>query len=111
MKLPDMVIDFSPEGSVEAMHRDQFALGFLGKQSISRASDIKFDEDSQTWAIHVIIDSVPQPLIDDATGFASYEQARRIEVEWFEKCRLHQVTPVGVIGKKMLRTVRGLSNE
>ena len=109
MTQPDMVINFGEDGNVEAMHRDGFNLRFLGKQSITRASDIQFDEDSQTWAIHVMIDSYPQ-LVHEATGFYTYEEARKIEVEWFEQCRLYEVTPTGVIGTRLLEYIKRKKN-
>ncbi len=47
------VIDFLPNGHVEAMHNDAFTLAFLGRQNIERATEIKFNEESQKWDIHL----------------------------------------------------------
>lgn len=100
-----MVIDFREDGGVEAMHRDSFNLAFLGKQSIARASDIKYSEDTQSWAINVAADDgfVEVPT---ARGFETYEEARKMEVRWFEMCRLHSVSPLGQEGLAILAVLR-----
>lgn len=76
------VIIIRPDGVVTAMHNDQFPLGFLGNQTITRASDIRFDADSQTWGIWFFVDGefVP-PGQPTHYGFDSYEAARDKEVQ------------------------------
>lgn len=100
-----MVIDFSTTGGVEAMHRDSFDLSFLGKQSISRASDIRHNEETQKWDIYVALDD---NFVDvaQAHGFDTYEDARRCEVRWFELARLHSVPPTSDDGRNLLAVLR-----
>lgn len=102
---PPMVLDFSPTGQVQAMHRDAFPLSFLGKQSISRASDIRHDEATDTWAINVAVGDQFVP-VKGADGFATYESARRMEVRWFEMCRIHSITPASDDGAILLKALR-----
>lgn len=100
-----MVIDFRADGAVEAMHRDQFDLSFLGKQDISRASDIKFDSDTQLWDIHVA-EGEAFIMVAEAKGFPTYDEARRMEVRWFEACRLHSIPALGQEGINLLKVLR-----
>ena len=81
----ELVVSVSPEGEVRSAHNDRFSLGFLGRQRIERASDIRWDEDSQTWGIWWYHNT------DDFAGFVTpaepysyfktYEDAREFEVE------------------------------
>jgi hypothetical protein len=100
-----MVIDFRVTGEVEAMHRDSFNLGFLGKQAITRASDIRYDEDTQLWDIHVA-DGEGFAEVAGAKGFSTYDEGRRMEVRWFEACRLNCITPLSTEGLAMLAVLR-----
>lgn len=100
-----MVIDFTPEGTVEAMHRDRFDLGFLGRQSIHRASDIRFNEDAQSWDIWLAKGDTFVP-VEQATGFESYDDARRMEVRWLEFCRLHDLSPFSPEGRNLVVVLR-----
>lgn len=100
-----MVIDFRTNGEVEAMHRDTFNLAFLGKQSIKRASDIRYDEATQDWAIFVAVGEEFQE-VPEARGFETYEEARKMEVRWFEYCRLHSLAPLALEGIAMLNVLR-----
>lgn len=110
------IIDFSPDGQVQAMHNDRFNLGFLGNQSIERASEIKFNETTQTWGIwlhrgdhHVNFrDLTPfNPPVPGADGFTDYERARQVEVKWLNLCRRDNVSPVSDSGLKLLQQARG----
>lgn len=68
-------------GAIKSMHNDKFDLGFLGSQTINRASDIRFDEGSQTWGIWFFVDGkFVQPSQTSHYGFDSYESARKKEV-------------------------------
>lgn len=94
-----MVIDFAPSGAVEAMHRENvLGLGFLGPQRIIRATDIRFDTESQTWGIwprkpgSESEEFLPPPC-QAAAGFFSYETAREVEIRWLEYCRLVGAEP------------------
>lgn len=75
------VIVIGASGVVKAMHNDKFPLGFLGHQTIERASDIRFDTPSQTWGIWFNVggEFVP-PAMSTHQGFDSYESARDYEV-------------------------------
>lgn len=117
-----MVIDFAPSGAVEAMHRENVLdLGFLGRQEIIRATDIRFDAGTQTWGIwprkpkaeldremaenghHEAEDFVPPPC-KEATGFQSYETAREVEIRWLEYCRLVGADPATPRGALVLES-------
>lgn len=103
---PFMVVDFRPDGGVEAMHRDKFNLAFLGKQQISRASDIRFDETAQTWTIHLATGENEFKAIPEAQGFATYEDGRDMEVRWLEMARLHGISPLSEEGVNLLLVLR-----
>lgn len=105
------VIDFNLDGSVEALHSDQFPLSFLGRQSITRATDIRFSEGRQAWDIWF-----PDPLaspptnqflpVYEATGFTTYEVARKVEVAWLNASRLAGVYPLSTRGREILLEIR-----
>jgi hypothetical protein len=104
------VIDFFPTGEVEAMHNDKFDLSFLGPQRIYRATEIKFNEGTQKWAI-----CEPMTTLDDwgafaaypgADGFATYEGARMVEVEWLNEARLMGVQFDSQWGTAILYSIR-----
>ena len=111
------VIDFTPDGQAQAMHRDDMNLSFLGRQSIVRATEIKFNEDTQKWDIcypAMIADDFGEssPIgwwrgINHACGFATYEGARQVEVEWLNSCRLEGVQSDSERGLEILRQIRG----
>lgn len=75
------VIVIGPGGVVKSMHSDKFPLGFLGRQTIERASDIRFSEEDQKWGIWFNVDGqfVP-PAKTTHAGFDTYEGARDYEV-------------------------------
>lgn len=99
-----MVIDFTPEGTVEAMCREGVLdLGFLGRQIISRATDIRFDAETQTWEIWPAVNGQFVRLErDSARRFDQYEDARSAEVAWLETCRLRDVDPLSAAGLVVL---------
>lgn len=102
-----MIIDFTPDGQVQAMHRDGMDLGFLGAKSITRASDIKFNEATQLWDIWLILEGEPLPcLVTEAKGFPAYDVARSCEVYWLDQCRLGAIDPVSVEGRSTLNEFR-----
>lgn len=84
-----MTVVFGDDGSAFSLHREGvLPLDFLGRQNIERATDIRFDADTQTWGLH---------LPDGSGGFRparsifahdlpSYEVARSVEVGWLERC-------------------------
>ncbi len=105
-----MVITFDPNGSVQAMHRDQFNLGFLGKQQIERASEIFFNEVSQAWGVMLPREVEGRRIFDQtcdaANGFADYNDARAFEVEWLERCALEGLDPMTYGGIGIARDIR-----
>lgn len=106
MKTDYCVIDFSASGEVSAMHRDEFPLGFLGRQTIARASEIMFDESTQLWDIWLIEgDPVPR-LAAGARDFPTYDTARKAEVAWLEAARLNDVHPMSAQGLALLAAIR-----
>lgn len=104
-----MVLSFSDTGEVSALHRDEFDIGFLGKQEIKRASEILFNELSQKWAVHLPDHdgNYGLPPIRAAKGFVTYKQARDFEVEWLEHCALQGVEPISLMGIAIANTLRG----
>lgn len=101
------VIDVTPDGLVQSLHNDSFNLGFLGDQKIERASDIRFDEATQTWGIWL---KEGDGFIEPGaylSGFDSYDYARRFEVLYLNYCRLHCVDPCSVAAVPHCRTLRG----
>lgn len=88
-----MVIDIGAAGTVSAMHRDTFPLGFLGNQQITRASEITFQEATQNWDVCLpdeMASGWTAPSIY-LTGFATYDSARKFEVLFLEHCALQSI--------------------
>jgi hypothetical protein len=105
-----MVITFTGAGEVSAMHRDEFSLGFLGKQEIKRASEIKFNDDTQLWDVALpgiaVHGETPWLTIAPAMGFKTYNGARKFEVLWLEHCALEQVDPLAERGSEIAYHLR-----
>lgn len=104
-----MTISFSETGEVNALHRDEFNLAFLGSQEIDRASDIRFDAETQRWGIHLrtkdgFVEQPPPHL----AGFLSYDTARQFEVRFLEQCRMLSIDPLlplsSALGSVMRKT-------
>lgn len=104
------VIDFTPEGTAQAMHNDKFDLSFLGAQRIERATEIKFDSATQRWGIWL-----PKPWphvggeyfeVQGGGGFHTYEGARKVEVSWLNACRIQGVDPASQQGLNVLQVIR-----
>lgn len=105
-----MVVTFNEDGEVNAMHRDIFDLGFLGRQEITRASEILFDEAQQKWAVHLPDGKGGYGrAILAARGFALYNEARDFEVRWLEHCALRGVEPMSFEGIAIANTERGFN--
>ena len=122
---PEMVIEFTEDGEVHALKRDEFNLGFLGKEEIGRASTIDWDEASQSWGINLkqhyqFTDMQVSPSsgikpwkvrceslkYSECTGFDSYEEARDCEVRWIEHCQGANIDCMGDAGLAFLTTLR-----
>lgn len=107
----ELVINIDADGGVQAMHMDLFDLGFLGRKEIHRASEIKFNTETQLWDILVPREGQeesPQETwvkLPEACGFAGYDEARNIEVAWFNKCRMAEVHPLSAFGRTFLTSV------
>lgn len=86
-----MVFDFSGSGTVEGLHFDSFDLGFLGDKTISRASEIIFNEDDQNW--NILLPGKQLPECSAVEGFDTYDEARKFEVAWLQECRKAFVKP------------------
>ncbi|MEG1121181.1 MAG: hypothetical protein RSE62_03160 [Citrobacter sp.] len=104
------VITFDSAGAAQAMYRDAFPLNFLGELSVSRASEIKFNERNQNWDILLVLpnlEGIPCEIpVPEATGFAGYDLARKIEVEWLDAARLDSVEPTSAEGLAHLKSSR-----
>lgn len=101
----NIVIDILNTGVVESLHFDKFDLGFLGRKEIRRASEILWDEDRQEWYLKLPGQEV-ETLSDLQRGFASYEVARDVEVDWLQECRMKAVQPLSANGLAVLESVR-----
>lgn len=103
------IITFDAFGGVEAMHRDEYPIDFLGKMTITRASEIVFDEETQKWGI-VLVDPklcAPGTAMPEATkGYHGYDIARAVEVAWLDACRLDGVMPLSDMGLYHLNEAR-----
>jgi len=110
-----MVIDITATGEAHAMHRDQFNLGFLGKQEITRASDIRFDDATQLWDCYLyggpVHDADAWYCAPEAKGFATYDLARKVEVEWLEQAALADVPPLSDKGITLLTHAKEKFND
>lgn len=98
-----VVIEFDSHGGASSMHSDKFPLSFLGKMEVRRASEIKFNPDTQKWDIWLVdADGTMHPPIPEACGFDTYEDGRKAEVFWLDSAKLAGVPPTDPIGVKAL---------
>lgn len=107
MSNKEIVIDFAANGTIEAMHMDGFDLGFLGDKKVTRATEIKFDEETQTWGLFLpsLLSGLWFPVAH-GRGFVTYEQARTFEVAWLNICRVREVKPESETGDNILKAIR-----
>jgi len=103
-----VVITFGEDGSAESLHVDQFDLGFLGKKEITRATDIRFEGDTQDWTIYLLDAKGENPTLawKGCKGLPSYEVARTVEVAWLNLCRLNDADPRDGDGHTYLNQAR-----
>jgi hypothetical protein len=106
--MSDIVISIAANGKVEGMHRDEFSVGFLGRQKIERASEIKFDDDAQSWTVWYPVEGDTPAWATDPSlsGFDSYSGARSFEVEHLNRCLLADVPPLSTAGISLARELR-----
>lgn len=113
MSNTELVIDFSAEGTAQAMHMDGFDLGFLGAKSIQRATEIKFNERTQLWGLYLPdVANATNPVwarMPYGQGFPSYEVARQYEVVWINICRAKGLDYQTDQGCEVLRDIRKAS--
>lgn len=102
-----MVIDFPADGTVEALYSDKFPLAMFGQQHVTRASEIKFNADTQTWTIF-LPEGDTFVEIEQAQGFFTYEEARQMEVRWLDACRLHDIPAASDEGRALLTALRSM---
>lgn len=90
-----LVISFGEDGSAESLHIDKFDLGFLGKKQITRATDIRFEDETQDWSIYLLDAKGENPTLShkECKGLSSYEVARAVEVAWLNLCRVNDTDP------------------
>lgn len=106
-----MIIDIGPDGAVMCMNREGvFDVGFLGNRSIRRATDIRFNETTQSWDIWVAapahgIEAFIKPSAP-FSGFPTYEDARGHEVDWMEECLLQDYNPVSSEAADLMARMR-----
>lgn len=79
----EIVLDFSPSGSATSLHFDEFSLGFLGPMKVWRASEISFNETTQSWDV-CIFHKDDNIIVND---FPRYNVARNFEIEFIQTCR------------------------
>lgn len=103
--MTQIIVDFSPAGTAEGLHHDRFDLGFLGHKTITRASEIEFDEQSQSFYVRL-----PGQAVDAVSaacrGFSGYDVARQFEVAWLNACRQAGVDPLSLQGDALAMKVR-----
>lgn len=112
--MTEMLIDFRPAGQVEGLHFDAFPLGFLGNMTITRASEILFNEPGQDWYIQIPGAGCPlepdfQAVYPDSihtVAFSGYDSARKFEVSWLQACRTAGVRPISREGFALARKLR-----
>jgi hypothetical protein len=107
----ELVITVHPGGSVSALHMDEFPLSFLGKMSLRRATEIGFDERSQSFFIELYYEDGSRPyqppgLLGVATSLKGYDIARKFEVEWLQRCALDGSHPHSMRGVEIAKTLK-----
>ncbi len=102
-----LVLDIQPDGRTSGIHTDDFDLGFLGKKSVRRQSEIVFNEGTEGWDImYLTYDAGGSITAPPLLGFASYRQAIRLEVDWLNACREVGVYPASEYGLSIALQIR-----
>ena len=103
MSIPEMVFSFNPNGCVIGLHFDEFDLGFLGNKEVYRASEIFFNENTQSWSVKLPQQDKP---FEVCTDFDSYDEARNFEVLWLQECMKVQTDPYSKGGEYLALMLR-----
>lgn len=106
------VISFKEDGTVEMMQDDNINIGILGEQHIRRATEIRWNQGTQSWDIELLLyndgsDTVRETLVPlGGAGFAAYSVARAAEVRWLSLARAAGVEPASITGCWLLYQAR-----
>lgn len=119
---------------ISALHMDEFPLSFLGPMTLSRASTIDFNPETQLFDInltHKVTDFQHIRLADAgwkilkyaengediridypeaARGFVGYDEARAYEVRWIQQSKLAGVDPLSSEGIEIIQALREASD-
>lgn len=101
------VIDFNAAGTVSAQYREGGrSIGFLGKQKITRASEVLHDFESQTFYVVIEEDNEDKIIPPCAKGFLTYEEGREFEAAWLDECRIAGASPLTFQGQIIGEDIR-----
>lgn len=106
----EILIDINPAGVMSGLHFEDFPLPPFGPAQIRRATDIKFNSDTQLWDINLLDhdESVIPHHPDHLAGFDSYEIARGHEVRYLQGCRLQGIGIVSQAGDDLGAQLRAI---
>ncbi len=104
--MDELVIEIGCTGVTEALHTDNFDLGFLGDKKVRRQTDILFNESTQKWNIRYLGEDIDVSN-SYLSGFDTYDSARAFEVTWVNDCRLTGVAPESEEGMALAKELRG----
>ena len=103
MKHKELVYTIGTSGKTEGLYDDSIDLSAIGKQTITRATSIDHNPDTQKFDVVLL----PQgQLFEPCKGFDKYSHGNQFEVEWLNKCRLAQVLPQSKLGQVMAEEAR-----
>jgi hypothetical protein len=104
----EILVDISGAGAMHGLHFEEFSLTSFGNAQIKRATDIKWNERSQRWDIHLLDhnENVVPHHPEHLAGFCSYEDARAHEVRYLQGCRLKGFSTVSAAGDELGNTLR-----
>lgn len=107
-KPQEIVIDIQSNGVTEAMHFDEFSLGFLGDMTVDRASEIFHNPKTQKWDI--VLPEKESPQCEAVSSFNGYDEARKFEVLWLQECRKQRISPYTEEAAEIATQLRGYNN-
>jgi hypothetical protein len=83
-----MLITIDEHGKIQALYHDNMQWSTLGDMSVTRASDVVFDNQLQRW--YVMDPQTREPMIEE--GFLSRIEAIRAEISLLEQEMLDILT-------------------